>query len=112
MQRVLIVLKTEIKIRDMNKLVNFLSDFNNLKRKVDEIDIDKLKILPLDLKNLSNVVSREVLEKTLYNKVNLKVNNSESRNVDASTLIQINQYNIDKQKLERKNGNVDKKKVY
>ena len=111
MQRVLIVLKTEIKIRDMNKLVNFLSDFNNLKRKVDEIDIDKLKILPLDLKNLSNVVSREVLEKTLYNKVNLKVNNSESRNVDASTLIQINQYNIDKQKLERKNGNVDKKKV-
>ena len=111
MQRVLIVLKTEIKIRDMNKLVNFLSDFNNLKRKVDEIDIDKLKILPLDLKNLSNVVSREVLEKTLYDKVNLKVNNSESRNVDASTLIQINQYNIDKQKLERKNGNVDKKKV-
>ena len=111
MQRVLIVLKTEIKIRDMNKLVNFLSDFNNLKRKVDEIDIDKLKILPLDLKNLSNVVSREVLEKTLYNKVNLKVNNSESRNVDASTLIQINQYNIDKQKLERKNGNVNKKKV-
>ena len=111
MQRVLIVLKTEIKIRDMNKLVNFLSDFNNLKRKVDEIDIDKLKILPLDLKNLSNVVSREVLEKTLYNKVNLKVNNLESRNVDASTLIQINQYNIDKQKLERKNGNVDKKKV-
>ena len=111
MQRVLIVLKTEIKIRDMNKLVNFLSDFNNLKRKVDEIDIDKLKILPLDLKNLSNVVSREVLEKKLYNKVNLKVNNSESRNVDASTLIQINQYNIDKQKLERKNGNVDKKKV-
>ena len=111
MQRVLIVLKTEIKIRDMNKLVNFLSDFNNLKRKVDEIDIDKLKILPLDLKNLSNVVSREVLEKTLYNKVNLKVNNSESRNVDASTLIQINQYNIDKQKLERKIGNVDKKKV-
>ena len=111
MQRVLIVLKTEIKIRDMSKLVNFLSDFNNLKRKVDEIDIDKLKILPLDLKNLSNVVSREVLEKTLYNKVNLKVNNSESRNVDASTLIQINQYNIDKQKLERKNGNVDKKKV-
>ena len=56
-------------------------------------------------------MSREVLEKTLYNKVNLKVNNSESRNVDASTLIQINQYNIDKQKLERKNGNVDKKKV-
>ena len=111
MQRVLIVLKTEIKIRDMSKLVNFLSDFNNLKRKVDEIDIDKLKILPLDLKNLSNVVSREVLEKTLYNKVNLKVNNSESRNVDASTLIQINQYNIDKQKLERKIGNVDKKKV-
>ena len=111
MQRVLIVLKTEIKIRDMNKLVNFLSGFNNLKRKVDEIGIDKLEILPLDLKNLSNVVSREVLEKTLYNKVNLKVNNSESRNVDASTLIQINQYNIDKQKLERKNGNVNKKKV-
>ena len=43
MQRVLIVLKTEIKIRDMNKSFNFLSGFNNLKRKVDEIDIDKLK---------------------------------------------------------------------
>lgn len=70
MQRVLIVLKTEIKIRDMNKLVNFLSGFNNLKRKVDEIGIDKLEILPLDLKNLSNVVVEKFQKKRCIKKLN------------------------------------------
>ena len=56
MQRVLLVSKTEIKMRHINKSVIFLNGSNNLKTKEDVIDIDKLKILPLDLKNLSNVV--------------------------------------------------------
>lgn len=56
MQRVLVVSKTEIKMRHINKSVIFLNGSNNLKTKEDVIDIDKLKILTLDLKNLSNVV--------------------------------------------------------
>ena len=43
-------------MRHINNSVIFLNGSNNLKTKEDVIDIDKLKILTLDLKNLSNVV--------------------------------------------------------
>ena len=111
MQRVLLVSKTEIKMRHINESVIFLNGSNNLKTKEDVIDIDMLKILPLDLKNLSDVVVEKFQKKRCIKKLNSKLNNLESRNLDASTLIQINQYNKDKQNLERKNENVDKKKV-
>ena len=38
-----------------------------LKTKVDKIDADKLKTVPVDLATLSNVVKNEVVEKTDYN---------------------------------------------
>ena len=38
-----------------------------------------------------------------------KVKSLEKKIPDATTLIQINQYNIDKRNLEKKIGNVDKK---
>ena len=37
-----------------------------------------------------------------YNTLNPKVNNLENKNFDATTLIQINQYNTDKKCLEKK----------
>lgn len=70
MQRVLVVSKTEIKMRHINKSVIFLNGFNNLKTKEDVIDIDKLKILTLDLKNLSNVVVEKFQKKRCIKKLN------------------------------------------
>ena len=49
-------MKAEIDKLDINKLVNVPTGFNYLKRKVD-IDVDKLKTVPEDLKKLSNEVT-------------------------------------------------------
>ena len=38
----------------------------NLKTKVDKLDIDKLAPIPTDLSNLSNVVKKDVVKKTVY----------------------------------------------
>ena len=35
---------------------------NNLKAKVDDLDVGKLKAVPIDLKKLSNVVDNEVVQ--------------------------------------------------
>ena len=43
----------------------------------------------------------------MHNKVNTKVNYLENKILDASTLIQTNQYDTDKQSLEEKNGEVE-----
>ena len=92
-------MKAEVDKLDINKFVDVLIGFNTLKTKVDYLDVDKLKILPIYLKKLSDAVSKEVLKKTVYN----KLNNLENKIPDATTLIHINQYSTDKQ------SDVDKK---
>ena len=47
----------------------------NLKTEVDKVDTDKLRIVPVDLIKLSNIVKNEVVKKTEYNKLVDKVNN-------------------------------------
>ena len=76
---------------DIYKLVNAAIGLNNLKAKVDVLDIDKLKTVPVDLKKLSVVVSKEVVKHTKFNKLNTKESNLEKKIPDASTLIQTNQ---------------------
>ena len=73
---------------------------NNLKTTEDDLDVDKVKTYPTDLKKLSNVV--EVVKNTKFNKLNTKADNLENKISDASTLIYTNQCNIDKQNLEKK----------
>ena len=46
----------------------------------------------------------KVVKKTVYNILNINVNNLENKIPDATTLIQINQYNTDEQNLEEKIG--------
>ena len=83
---------------------------NDLKTKADDLDADKLKTVPVDFKKLSDAVSQEVVKKkTVYNKLNTKVNNLENKICDGSSWIETNQYNADEQNLERKIGDVDKK---
>ena len=94
---------------DLNKLVNVLTSLNNLKTKVDELDVRKLKTIPMNFKKLNNVVTKEVVKKTVYNKLNTKINYLENKISDASTLFQSNQYNVRKQNLEKKIGDVKNK---
>ena len=68
--------------------MNFLKLF-----KTDVNKLGKLKTVPNDLKNVNDVVYKEIVVKTLYNALNTEVNNSEKSISDVSTLIQINHYN-------------------
>ena len=50
-------MKAEFEKLGINKLLNVPSGFNNLKAKVDDLDAGKLKTVPIDLNELSDVVS-------------------------------------------------------
>ena len=80
-------MKADVDILDTNKLVNVPRSLDNLKTKVNDLDVDKMKIVPVDLKKLSVVVSKEVVKKTVYNELNVEVNNLRKKISDASTLI-------------------------
>ena len=80
----------------MNNLVNVLNDLNNLKAKAGDLDVDKLKTAPVNLKKLNDEVSKEVVKNTKFNELYTRVNNIENEIPGASTLIQTNQYNTDK----------------
>ena len=84
----------EIEKLDVNKLIwiNFL--------KVDDLDVGKLKTVPIDLKKLSDVMDKKVVKNTKFNKLNTEVNNLEKK---PTTLIHINKYNKDRQSLKKKN---------
>ena len=77
-------------------MADFPSGFNNLKTKVNDLDASKLKTVPVDLKKLNDATSKKVARKPKFNKLNTKVNSLENKISDATTLILINQYNIDK----------------
>ena len=94
-----IALKTEADKLKVNTLVKVQSGLNDLKTQIGDLDVDKLKTVPIDLKKLNDVVSKEVVKKTVYNKLNKKVNNLEKKIPDATTLIQTNQYSTYKQYL-------------
>ena len=80
-------MKVEVEKLHIDKLVNAPSSLNNLRAKLDDLDVEKLKTAPVDFKELSDVVSNEVVKKTKNSKLNLKVNNLENTILDASTLI-------------------------
>ena len=103
-------MKGEVGKLDIDKLTNISSSLNNLKAKVDHLDAGKLKTVPVDLKILSDTVDNEVVKNIKFNTLKTKVNNLDKKIPDGTTLIHINQYNTDKQNLEKKTGDVDKKK--
>ena len=63
----------------MNELVNVLTGLNNVKTKIDYLDVGELKTVTTNFKTLRDAVSKEVVKKTMYNKLNTKVNNLEKR---------------------------------
>ena len=61
------------------------SDLASLKADVDKLYIDKLIPVPVDLSKLSDIVKNDVVKKTVYDKLVVKISN-----IDTSTT-QINQ---------------------
>ena len=90
------------------KLVNVPTSLNDLKAKVDNLDIGKLKTVSVYLKKLSDVAANEVLKNTKFNTLKTKANSLEKKISDATKLFHINQYNTDKQNLQKKNRDDDK----
>ena len=63
---------TEVEKLDSNKLNNNSTGLNNLKTKVNDLDVVKMKTVPVDLKKLSDLLDNEIAENTLKKKVNKK----------------------------------------
>ena len=63
------------------------SNLASLKTKVDKIDADKLKTVPVDLAKSSNVVKNDVVKKIEYNKLVTKVDN-----IDTTNFVKKNKY--------------------
>ena len=58
-------------------MINVPTSLYNLKTKVDDLDIGKLKTIPVDLKKLSNIVGKQVVKNRKFNTLKTKVNNLE-----------------------------------
>ena len=69
-----IALKAEVGKLNMNKVNNVPTILNNLKAKVNDLDVGKLKTVPV-----SDVVDNEVVKNTKFNILKTKVNNLERK---------------------------------
>ena len=58
---------------NINKLVNVPTSFNNLKTKVNAIDVGKLKTVPVE--KLIDVVDNVAVKNTKFNTLKTKANN-------------------------------------
>ena len=69
----------------------------NSKTKVDKLNVDKLATVPVDLSKLNNVVKKDVVKKTVYDKLVVKVDN-----IDTSGLVKKTDYNTKITEIEDK----------
>ena len=69
----------------------------SLKTEVGKLDIDKLVAVPADLSKLSDKVKNDVVKKTVYDQLVVKVNN-----IDTSDFVLKTNYQTDKIELEKK----------
>ena len=76
----------------------------SLKTEVDKLDIAKLTPFPDDLATLSHVVKGDVVKKTEYNKLVMKVDN-----IDTTGFVLKTEYDTDKSDLKKKISDVEKK---
>ena len=71
-------------------MVNVQNSLNNLKTKVNHLDVGKLKHVPVDLKQLSGAVDKEVVKNTKSNTLKTKFSNLDKKIPIAASLIYIN----------------------
>ena len=73
------------------------SNLASLKTEVDKLDIDKLVPVTVDLSKLSELVKDNVVKKTVYDKLVVKVNS-----IDISRFVLKTKYDTDKSEIENK----------
>ena len=84
-------------------MVNVPSNFSHLKTKVDDLDIGKSEVIPVNLKKVSEVVDNEVVRNTNISTPKTKINNLEKKKIpEENSLIDSNKCNIGKQRLDKK----------
>ena len=66
-------MKAEVDQLHINKHVNVQVSLNNFKAKVVDLDVGKLKSVPVELKKLCDVVDNEVVKNKKFNTVEAKV---------------------------------------
>ena len=79
-----------------------------MKTKADNLDVDKFMTIPADLRKLSNVLNN-VVKTTVYDKLVIKVNATDTKIPSTGGLLTQTQYDSDKQGTKKKTDNVDKK---
>ena len=94
----------ELKLKKLgiNKKVHVTTSFNNVKTNIDDLDVGKLKTVPVDLKQINYVVKNEVVKNTKFITLTTKVNKSDKKIPDKTALIHINQCNRDTENLDKK----------
>ena len=59
-------------------MVNVPTILNNVKANVDDLDVRKLKTVPVELKKLSDIIDKQVVQNTKFNMLKTKVNKIDS----------------------------------
>ena len=77
-------------------MLNVPTSLDDLKTKIDDLDLGKVKTVSLDLKKLSDAVDNKIFKNKKFHKLKTKVNNLDKKISDATTLIHSNQQKIDK----------------
>ena len=77
-------MKAEVDKLDISELVNVPTSQNNLKNKVDDLDVGKLKTVTVDLKK--DAASKEVIKKTRVKQFK-QVDNFVNKIPDVSTFL-------------------------
>ena len=68
-------------------MVNLPTSLNHLKTNVDDLDVVKLRTVPVDLKIVSDIEDNEVVKNTNFNTLKTKVNNLDKKILGTTTLI-------------------------
>ena len=80
----------------------------NLKTKVNNLDVDKLKAVSVDLSELHHVVDKD-RKKNVYDQLVIKVTATDTKILNRSQLVSKTHYDSDKKVLEKKIEDVDKR---
>ena len=76
---------------------------SDLKTKVDDLDLGKSNVIPVDSRKVGEVVDNEVVRNTNISTPKTKINNLEKKQIpDETSLIDSNKCNTGKQRLDKK----------
>ena len=73
-------MKAEVRKLDITKLINVTSSLNNLKTKIYDLDVSKLKTVSVYLTKLSDIMDNKVVKNTRFNTLKTKVKNFRKEN--------------------------------